>query len=269
MMYFISVPLSIYLALIVLLYTNQRRLIYLPDPNIASPYQYGLEGFSDDFITTDDNIRIQIWYRKAVPNFPTIVYCHGNAAHIGNRAGILSALAEKGFGVLGISYRGYGKSQGTPSEQGLYQDGRAAMRFLIQTQNISPSHIILYGESLGTGVATQIANEYAVGMLVLQAPYTSLAQRAAELYYYVPVHMLIKDRFDSIDKIDKVNAPLLLFHGELDPTIPVAHGKAMFEKAKSVKQAFFLPNTSHNDFDSGFISSHVLRFAREQRLITP
>jgi uncharacterized protein len=267
MIYFLLFVLVIYGALVTLLYIKQRQLMYLPDKQIARPEEYGLTGFSDERMKTEDGLTIQLWHRKADDGLPTIVYYHGNAAHLGNRAGIFDALAQKGFGVLAVSYRGYGKSEGSPSEQGLYCDGRAAIKFLTDKQGIPLSRILLYGESLGTGVAVHMASEHAVGGLILQAPYTSVAGRAAEIYYYVPVKYLIHDRYDSILKIAKVKAPLLIFHGELDPVIPVAHGKSLFGAATSAKRAFFLPQVAHNDFDSGLISSHVLDFVREHRLI--
>ena len=112
--------LVVYAAMVALLYVAQRKLIYLPDKNIGAPTEYGLEGFSDERLKSADGLALQAWYRKAKADFPTVIYYHGNAAHIGNRAAILDALATQGFGVLGLSYRGYGRSEGAPSEQGLY-----------------------------------------------------------------------------------------------------------------------------------------------------
>lgn len=256
-----------YAFIMAAMYLLQRNLLYLPDKAIAAPQDYGLSGFEDERATTADGITVQLWHRPAADGFPTVLYLHGNASHLGNRAGILSALAERGFGVLGLSYRGYGKSQGKPTENGLYQDARAAMRFLTETQRLPSQHILLYGESLGSGVAVQMATEFAAGGLILQSPYTSVAGRAAEIYFYIPVQWLIKDRFDSIRKIARVKAPILILHGERDDTIPAAHGRALLEAAASQAEAVFFPHVSHNDFDSGVISAHVLDFARKQSLI--
>jgi fermentation-respiration switch protein FrsA (DUF1100 family) len=258
-----------YLAFVVLLFLFQRTLIYHPDKAVGPPQHYGLSGFSEHFVPSEDAVSIQLWYRPASKGFPTIIYYHGNASHIGNRAGILAALAEKGFGVLAVSYRGYGKSTGTPTEQGIYQDARAAIAFLTQTQHIPLNRIILYGESLGTGVAVQMASEVPVGGLVLEAAYTSVAARAAELYYYIPVRFLIQDKFNSLEKIGKVKAPVLCFHGERDTVIPIAHGKTLFNAVISPKQSFFFPHVAHNDFDSAVISAHVLDFAKAYKLIEP
>ncbi len=259
----------IYGLLVGALYYFQRNLLYMPDKNIGAPEQYGLEGFTDLRTTTADGVAIQLWYRKAAGNFPTIVYFHGNAAHIGNRAGKLYALAAQGFGVLAVSYRGYGASEGAPTETGLYQDARAAIEFLTKTHNVPLAQIMFYGESLGTGVAMQMATEYHIGGVVLEAPYTSVAARAAEIYFYVPVALLIKDRFDSLGKAPSLKAPLLLLHGELDQTIPVRQGRMLFSAVASPKKAIYFPHVNHNDFDSGVISAHVLDFAKEHRLIAP
>ncbi|MDE3059900.1 MAG: alpha/beta hydrolase [Pseudomonadota bacterium] len=252
------VLLSLYGLLLAFLYLSQRQMIYHPDKTIATPEQYGLQGFSEQFISSGGE-RLQLWYHPAPAGRPTVVYYHGNASNLGDRAGIYAALAGQGFGVLALSYRGYGKSSGSPSEQGLYADARAAIAFLA-TQNIPPANIILYGESLGTGVAVQMATEYPVALLVLQAPYTSVAGRAAEMYPYVPVRLLMKDTFDSIDKIGRVRSPLLIFHGELDTVIPVHHGRALLAAANPPKEAIFFPGNAHNDFDSQVLAKKVAEF---------
>jgi fermentation-respiration switch protein FrsA (DUF1100 family) len=255
-----------YVLLIVLMYALQRMLLFHPDKNLEAPQAYGLSDFEEVFITSADGLKLQLWYRAANPGFPTIAYFHGNAHNISGRAAIYEALAAGGFGVAALSYRGYGKSEGSPTEQGLYTDARAVMAFL-KEKNITPERTALYGESLGTGVAVHIATEYPISMLVLQAPYISVEDRASELYSFVPVKLMIKDKFRSIDKIKNVKAPLVLFHGERDNVIPAKHGRAIFEAANDPKQAFFFPTTNHNDFDSGLISAHVLDFAKKHNLI--
>lgn len=255
-----------YILLIVLMYALQRMLLYHPDKNLEAPEVYGLSGFQENFITSEDGLRLQVWYRAARLGYPTIAYFHGNAHNISGRAGIYDALASQGFGVAALSYRGYGKSEGSPSEQGLYTDARAIMTFL-KDKGIPLTQTAIYGESLGTGVAVQMATEYPIGMLVLQAPYISVEDRASELYSFVPVKLMIKDKFRSIDKIKQVKAPLILFHGELDNVITVSHGRKLFQAANEPKQAFFFPHTGHNDFDSGLISAHVLDYAKKHNLI--
>lgn len=266
MFYLLVLGVTGYMAVLSYLYVNQRRLIYRPDTVIGPPSSYGLSGFEERFIRNDDS-PLQLWYHAQEPRMPLVVYFHGNASHMGNRAGIFQALQAQGFGVLALSYRGYGKSAGEPSEDGLYADARAAMDHAMQALRVPAERIILFGESLGTGVAVQMASEYPVGALVLQAAYISVAQRAAELYPYIPVRRLIRDHYHSLSKMPRVQAPLLMFHGELDQTIPAAHGRQVFEAAAGPKQAFFFPQVSHNDFDSALISEHVSAFARAHHLI--
>ena len=257
----------LYIGLIALMTIFQRQLLYLPDKNLGTPEQYGLSGFSEEFIKTPDGISIQTWYKTAQKNMPTILYFHGNASHMGNRAGIYSALAGKGFGVMAISYRGYGKSEGAPSEQGLYTDGRAAISFLTNTKKIPLGNIIIYGESLGTGVTTQMATEYEVGAIALQAPYTSISGRAAEIYFFLPVKLVMFDHFNSLSRISKIKSPLLILHGELDDTIPIRHGKAIFAAANQPKEAIFFPDVGHNNFDSATIAGDVFEFAKKYGVI--
>ncbi|MCE2927672.1 MAG: alpha/beta hydrolase [Rickettsiales bacterium] len=259
--------LLIYIAILALMFVFQRSLMYHPFAATGTPEQNGLSGFSELHAPTPDGIQIQLWYRQADRGFPTIVYFHGNGGNIAGRAVIYDAFARLGFGVLAVSYRGYGLSNGSPSEQGLYTDARTAIELLIKEKHVEPSRIILFGESLGTGVATKMATEYKVGLLVLQAPYTSVAARAQEIYPFVPARLLMKDRFDNLSKIQAIQSPLLLFHGELDNVIPVHHGRRVFESAREPKRAFFLPHVNHNDFDSRMISSHAQTYAKELGLI--
>lgn len=258
---------SAYAALVFVLYRMQRHLIYHPLKPILSPAEYGLTGFTEHNAKTPDNETIQLWYAQAASDFPTIIYFHGNATNMGTRASIYQSLSALGFGVLAVSYRGYGKSSGSPSENGLYNDARSAIGFLLQQQHIPLQRVIVYGESLGTGVAVQMATEFDIAALILQAPYTSVAARAAEIYYYAPVNWLIKDSYNSLAKIANIKAPLLLFHGEKDATIPIAHARTLFDAAMVAKHAVFFEQVGHNDFDSSVISEHVLDFARTFNLL--
>ncbi len=256
-----------YAAMIAMLYSRQRTLIYHPLKPILAPEAYGLTTFTEYRATTPDNESIQLWHHAASPGFPTIVHYHGNATNMGTRTHIYSALAARGFGVLAVGYRGYGSSTGTPSETGLYNDARTGLSFAMQQLHIPIRNIVIYGESLGTGVAVQIATEFDIAALILQSPYTSVAARAAEIYYYAPVMFLIKDSYNSLSKIAHVRAPLLLFHGHKDATIPLAHAKTLFDTATTQKQAVYFAEIGHNDFDTTVISEHVLNFCRTHNLI--
>lgn len=260
MLYWAAAVITLYSGIVAYMAIFQRKLLYLPDKSIGNPEIYGLSGFSEHFIKTHDNVLIQAWYKPAKDGMPTILYFHGNASHMGNRAGIYSALSGQGFGVLSISYRGYGKSEGSPHEQGLYADARTAIAFLVQENKIPLDNIILYGESLGTGVAVQMAQEYDVKAVILQAPYTSVSGRAAEIYFFMPVKIIMLDHFDSLSKIAKIKSPLLILHGELDITIPIRHGKTLLQAATCKKEAVFFHDVGHNNFDSTAIAANVLDF---------
>ena len=255
----ISICLFCYASICAYLYISQRNLIYVPEKEIESPENYGLHHVHQITLTTEDNLRITAWYAKAEDNNPTIIYLHGNAGNLGDRAEKITHFTNTGMGLLAVSYRGYGRSEGSPSEQGLYKDARAAIKYLIQ-QGIKISDIILYGESLGSGVAVQMATEYQVKAIVLEAPYTSISNRASELYPYIPVKLLLKDTFNSIDKIDNTQAATLIFHGYLDEVMPIEHGKKMLHQANEPKEAHFFKNIGHTDFDLKEITQIMQKF---------
>jgi len=267
MFYLLAAIIIAYVLLVVLMSVFQKRFLYFPDKQIGLPEQYGLRGFTENILKSHDGIALQSWFKPPAPGMPVILYFHGNASHMGNRAGIYSALAGKGFGVLSLSYRGYGKSEGMPSEQGLYSDARTAVKFLTEDTKIPLSNIILYGESLGTGIAVQMATEYQVGGLILQAPYTSVVGRAAEIYFFIPVRKVLREHFNSLDKISKVKSPLLIIHGALDTTIPIRHGKTLLESANHPKESVFFDDVGHNNFDSAAIALNVMDFATRHGLL--
>lgn len=251
---------GLYLLVLLGMFVFQRNIMYLPEKMSGQPADYGLSGFSESFIASADGTRLQIWQREAAAGRPTVIYFHGNAYNLANRAGIFHALAQQGFGVLALSYRGYGKSDGSPHEQGIYHDARAIIDYALKEKRLAAGQIILFGESLGSGVAVQMANEYKLALTALQSPYISVATRAAEIYTFLPVQWLIQDRFDSIDKIASIKSPLIIFHGERDRTIPVTHGRALFDKATTPKQAHYFPEVDHNDFDPTAVSERLLAF---------
>ncbi|MDX2073869.1 MAG: alpha/beta hydrolase [Alphaproteobacteria bacterium] len=234
----------------------QRRLMYLPTAGDIAPALYGLAHFTDMTIESEDGTRLQLWYHEAANGQPTIIYFHGNAGHLGDRVGIFAALAEKGFGVAAVSYRGYGKSEGRPHEKGIYADARAAIKW-VRSRGIAPTRMAFYGESLGTGVAVKMATEFAPKHLFLQAPYTSVVRRAAEIYWFVPVRLLIRDHFDSLSLIRTVRTPLTIFHGRLDRVIPPQHSHELLDAANEPKRAIFFDTVGHVEFDNDILAQHV------------
>ena len=229
--------------------------MYFPDGAAPDAELAGVPEMSPVRLTTDDGLTLLAWYRPATAeDRPTLVYFHGNAGHIGHRGAKVRPYLDAGFGVLLVSWRGYGGNPGSPSEAGLYHDGRAALDFLARA-GVPPSRIALYGESLGAGVAVQMASERPerpVGAVLLESAYTSMADVAAHHYWYLPARYLVRDRFDSLAKIGRIGAPLFIVHGERDRIIPVAMARALFAAAAEPKEARFFPAAGHNDlYDHG------------------
>lgn len=238
----------VYAAINAYLYLFQRHILYLPVVQMGEPKHYGMYDTELAKLKTVDNVEIVTWYTPPKHNEPIMIYLHGNAGNLGDRTEKLKAFTDKGFGMLSVSWRGYGGSGGSPSEEGLYNDARAAIKYLTD-KGISLKDIFIYGESLGTGVAVQMATEYDVKNIVLEAPYTSISSRAADLYPYIPVKLLLKDHFASIDKIGKVHVPVLIFHGYLDQVMPISHGRKMLEAANEPKEARLFEHVGHTDFN--------------------
>jgi uncharacterized protein len=228
------------------LYVVQRQILYIPDRNRPSVATVGLAGVRDIFITTSDGLRLLAWYAPPHPGGTVIAYFHGNGGHIGYRAERLKRLVRAGFGALFLEYRGYGGNPGTPTQDGLFADARAALDFLAN-QGIRAERTVLYGESLGSGVAVQMASERPVAAVVLEAPYDSVAAVARRHYAFVPVNLMLKDRFDSIARISAVQAPILLMHGERDTIVPVEAGRRLFAAANEPKEIWTAPDGGHND----------------------
>ena len=184
-----------------------------------------------------------------------------------NRADFFHSLADQGFGLMALDYRGYGASEGSPSEAGFYQDASAAINYTTHTLAVLTDRIILYGESIGTGVAVQMATEFPEAALVLQSPYTSTEAVAEQRYPWLPVHFLMKDRFDSLSKMKNVHVPLLLMHGEQDVIVPVSEGKKLFAGASEPKTAIYFPQKGHNDLDSDARITALINFSHRYNLI--
>lgn len=264
----ILAALAVYLLIMLGMFLFQRRLMYYPEIEILEPAHYGIGNVKVIPLVTEDKVSIEAWHvLQADTSLPLIVYFHGNAGHVGDRMAKIAEFAAAGFGILAVSYRGYGKSQGRPSERGLYEDARTALRHALREIGLKPRDVVLYGESLGTGIAVHTAKVMAdsgtpVGGLVLEAPYTSVARRSQEMYPFIPARWLVKDKYPSIDKIAHIDCPLLLFHGELDTVIPVHHGRALLAAAKEPKQGVFFPDVDHTQFDHPTLARHLLEFAR-------
>ncbi len=234
-----------YAAVALGMYVFQRKLQYHAENKGLTPESVGIIGASIETLTTADGEKIILWHVPAKASMPTILYLHGNAGEIGDRPLRFNYYQSRGFGVAYLSYRGFGGSSGSPSEAGLIADADAAYDWLI-AKGVEPGRIALLGESLGSGVAVQLAAKREVGAVALEAPYTSTVEVAAKIYWWLPVHVLMKDQFKSIDFIAAVVAPLLIIHGEEDSLIPVEFGRRLFAAANQPKELEIVPGFGHD-----------------------
>ena len=226
---------GIYAVLVLVMAVAQRRLIYLPDTARISPAAIGLAGVSEETLPTPDGERLVMWYVPAKPGKRTFLYFHGNAAGLADRAERIRIMAAEGYGVLMLAYRGYSGSTGSPSEAANVADGKRAYEWLLR-KGVRAEDIILFGESLGSGIAVQVAAEHKVGGLVLDSPYTSLTDVAAGRFPFLPVRLAMLDRYDSVSRIRTLSAPLLIFHGDRDEVVPYALGLQLFSAAREPKR---------------------------------
>lgn len=247
-----------YFIILALLFVFQRNLMYFPHHQIPDAAEFENSGGQVITVETADGLNLQGWHRAADdPEKPTIVMFHGNASKLEWSWDKTKDYADAGYGVLLAGYRGYGKNPGKPTEEGLYEDGRAYLRWLGDTD------IILYGESLGTGVSVQMATEFDVKAVILEAPFTSTLEVAQRSYKIFPLKALMKDQYRSIEKIDRINAPLLIVHGQRDMLIPISIGRKLFDAAREPKQFVALPNGAHADMLDHGLTTPVLEFLND------
>lgn len=245
MVEFLATAAALYAAATVALYLLQRRLVFAPSARPGEPADAGVPEMVRVRYPTGDGLTLEAWYEPAERR-PTIVYFHGNAGNLGDRAFKARAFIDRGYGFLLAGYRGYGGNPGRPSEAGFYRDGRAALDFLA-ARGVAPDRTVIYGESLGTGVATEMAQGRRLAALVLEAPFTSLVDVAAHHYWWTPVRWLLRDRFDSLGRIAAIEAPLLIVHGGRDSTVPLKFGERLFAAAREPKELRILPEADHAD----------------------
>ena len=215
---------AIYLIVLIFLYFFQRNLMYHPDENNYSGdnLEVNIEKVT---IKTKDNINLLGWFHnKNLNSYKTIVYFHGNAGTLENRIHKLNHFKDMDVNFLIIAWRGFSGNKGKPSEEGLYTDGASAINWL-KEKGLKEEDIIIYGESLGTGIATEITQNKNFAGLILETPFTSMVDAAKTFYPYIPVNLLLKDKFENYKKIKNINSPIIVMHGEIDQIVPFSMGK--------------------------------------------
>jgi len=238
----------VYFGGLIALFVMQRSMLFpIPPVGRTSPEAAGFPQAEEHVLTTADGEKVIVWHVPARPGRPVVLYFHGNGDFLAGFFGRFRDIIADGTGIVALSYRGYAGSSGHPSEQGLLRDAAAAYAFT--TARYSADKIVAWGFSLGTGVAVALAAEQPVGRLILEAPYTSLADIAASKFPVFPVRMVMKDPFRSDQRIARVTAPLLIMHGARDATIPIVFGERLFALAREPKQLVRFPQGGHNDLD--------------------
>jgi uncharacterized protein len=238
-----------YLGGLAALYFAQRSFVFPIPPVVrTTPEAAGLPEAEEHVLTTVDGEKVIVWHVPAKPGHPVVVFFPGNGDFLAGRVARFRGITSDGTGLVALSYRGYAGSSGQPSERGLLQDAAAAYAFT--SARYSADRIVVWGFSLGTGVAVALAAEHPVGKLILEAPYTSIADVAAAMFRFVPVRWLMRDPFHSDERIGRVTAPLLIMHGTSDPAISIDFGERLFAIAHEPKRFVRFPGGGHENLDS-------------------
>ena len=262
-----------YLGLLLYLYLNQGNMIHLPDLPTrqlgATPQQIGLR-YETVTLTAEDGVRLTGWFVPVEQPRATLLFCHGNAGNISHRLDSLALFHDLGLAVFIFDYRGYGESEGKPSETGLYRDAEAAWRYLTATRKIPAGEVLLFGRSLGGAVAAYLAEQHQAMGLVLESTFTSVPEMAVQLYPWLPARALTRYQYDTGNRLSKIEIPVLIIHSPEDEIIPYAEGQALYARARQPKRFLQI----HGGHNSGMLESRdsyrigwdeFIRFSRQHR----
>jgi fermentation-respiration switch protein FrsA (DUF1100 family) len=228
-----------------------RYFIYVPDPARYAPSEAGLPDVEEVVFEGEGGAKLIAWHLRAKGQKPTLLYFTGNAGSVANRAAKIEAIAAGGYGVFIMNYRGYGGSSGWPSETNNVSDAVSAYDTL-RGLGVPARDIVAYGESLGTSVATQLALKRSVQALVLESPFTNIVDVGRQVWWFLPLGLIMTDQYRTLDYISSVKVPLFIVHGERDGVIPIAHARRVYAAANEPKELAILPAADHNDlFENG------------------
>ncbi|MFH1158532.1 MAG: alpha/beta hydrolase [Pseudomonadota bacterium] len=255
----------VYLGVAGMVYFSQRILQYAPNRNYpGKPSDNHVAEMKELRVRTEDGLDLLAWFappRKK--DGKVIVLYHGNAGHIGDRAGKMRLFTRAGYGVYLCEYRGYGGNRGSISEEGLYKDARSALKWL-DANGYPAAQWILYGESIGSGPAVQMAKEFQPELLVLESPFSSALDVARGVYFWLPVDLLMKDKFDNMSRIKDVRSSLLIVHGEEDYVIPQSFARKLYDAANHPKQLVVIDGGHHNDLYEHHAGHIILEWLEKQ-----
>lgn len=252
---------GLYGGLVALAYFGQRALMYFPDTARTAPADAGFPAAEEILLDSASDARVVIWHVPPEAGKPVFLYFHGNAGALDLRAARFRALTADGSGLVALSYRGYGGSTGKPSEAGLLADADAAYAFA--ASRYQPERIVLWGESIGSAVATALAEKRIMRALILETPFTSAADLGAAVYPFLPVRLLMKDQFRSDLRIKNVKAPILILHGLRDRVVPFAMAQQLFALAPEPKRFVSFDRGGHETLDAHGAQDAARKFLQD------
>ncbi len=238
-------------ALGVLVYLFYPRVenffIFYPQRTLDfHPQTLGLQ-YKDALFDTEEGKKLHGWYFPLRSEGPVILFCHGNAGNISHRLDNVARLLDKGLRVFLFDYRGYGKSEGSPSEQGIYEDGLAAYEYLVRKEAVSPGEIVLFGRSLGGAVAIEVALRKKVKALIIESTFTSVKDMARSLVLFRPFSRFVPNHYDNLGKVSELRVPVLVVHGDSDELVPFSMGERLYAAAHPPKFFYPVKGAGHND----------------------
>lgn len=253
-------------ALLLVVWTIQRRLMYFPIAAVPSLASLGLSEVQPVMFNTADGLRLNGWFfpvARAGPRTTVLVF-NGNAGNRAHRVPLARALVDRGLQVFLFDYRGFGGNAGAPTEHGLARDARAAHEYLIGRRDVDVTRLVYFGESLGTAVAVELATAQPPAALILRSPFTSMTHVGQYHYWWLPVRALIRDSYDTLERIGRVRSPLLVIAGERDSIVPFGQSRRVYDSAVSVRKQFLsIPRADHNDdelLDGDVVIEAIARF---------
>ena len=250
---FIGVIFLIYILVLIIIYFLQNKLLYHPGVNSyldESSLNHRIEKI---YIPSEH--KLLAWHYKKDNSYKTLLFFHGNAGKLDNRIYKLNEISKLNLNYLIVAYRGFSGNDGKPDEIGLYKDSRAA-KYWLNLNNISDQNIIVYGESLGTAVAIDLAKDHKFAGIILESPFTSMLKLSRKYYAWLPTRLLLKDKYETDKKINKVFAPILILHGRKDNIVPFEMSETLFNQANNPKYSYFVDNDDHMmDFNDDLINS--------------
>ncbi|MBI5632105.1 MAG: alpha/beta hydrolase [Nitrospirae bacterium] len=253
-----------YLGLIAFVYVRQPNMLYFPTRDIErTPASIGLS-FEEVRLKTTDGLSIAAWHIPAPDAKAVLLFCHGNGGNISHRLDSIRIFHDLGLSVLIFDYRGYGRSEGAPAEKGTYLDAEAAWNFLVKDKGIDPARIVIFGRSLGSAVAAELAMRRRAGALIIESGFTSIPDLGRKYYPYMPVSLITRFHYATIDKVSSLALPKLFIHSPDDEVIPYEQGVRLFEAADGPKEFLKL----HGDHNEGFLQSGDLYINGLQQFIS-